>query len=130
MTQIAAEAKIIEKNLSQGGVSAPDALPMPPNIIRAWHNFLLCLLALPANDMSAALTYAQRCEKLIVQSHRDLMMNPVAKQLPDTETLLPNVLMTFIVDRVLSDFCGAQPNLVDSYWEYFNQLVSQNSRLA
>ena len=55
------------------------------------------------------------------------MKNPKAKKLEDVEAVLPNGLMAFITARVFSDFTGTQPDLVDSYWEYFDQLVSFES---
>jgi hypothetical protein len=57
------------------------------------------------------------------------MRDPKAKKLEDVEAVLPNSLMAFITARVLSDFTGIQPDLVDSYWEYFDQLVSFGASL-
>ena len=58
------------------------------------------------------------------------MKNPEAKKLEDVEAVLPNGLLAFITRHVLSGFTGIQPDLVDSYWEYFNQLVGIESFFA
>ncbi|EHL00838.1 hypothetical protein M7I_3229 [Glarea lozoyensis 74030] len=58
--------------------------------------------------------------------HLDILKNPKAKKLEELEAVRPTSLLVFIVDRVLSDFTGTQPDLVDTYWEFFD-LMNMNA---
>jgi hypothetical protein len=97
---------------------------MPPDALRAWHQFITSLLFLRArNGPALAEAHAKKCLSLLRRMHLEILKNPKAKKLEELEAVRPTSLLVFIVDRILSDFTGTQPDLVDTYWEYFDLLV-------
>jgi hypothetical protein len=125
--KIAVLARTIDSQLSDKKAPPPEEFPMPPNALRAWHQFLNCLLLLPSKDgLSRAQGHARKCLSSLRKAHVEILKNPEAKNIEETEAVRPTSLLTFILDRVLSDFTGIQPDIVDSYWENFDSLVSVN----
>jgi hypothetical protein len=80
--------------------------------------------------MGLSQRYASKSLDLLHKAHLDLMKNPEAKKLEDVEEVLPNGLPAAIFSHIISDFTRTQPGLVDSYREYFNQLVSAASLVS
>jgi hypothetical protein len=102
---------------------------MPPEALGAWQHYLGCLLLVKSKDgFKRANRHARKCLSSLRKAHAAIMKNPQAKKLEDTEAVRPTSLLTFILNRVLSDFTGTQPDIVDSYWEYFDMLVSVNKQ--
>lgn len=124
LAEVATLANTIKAQLSKSNAPPPESLAMPPDALRAWHQLLLCLLFWSPRDMGLSQGYASRSLKLLQKPHQDLMKNPKAKKLEKIEAVLPNGLLAIIINNIISDFTGTQPGLVDSYWEYFDQLVS------
>ena len=124
LAQVAVRANTIKSQLSEGNAPPPDVLSIPPAALRVWHNLLLCLIFWSTKDMGLSLNYASKCLRHLQKAHQDLMKNPTAKRIEKLEAVLPNALLAVIIGRIITDFTGAQPGIVDSYWEYFGQLVS------
>jgi hypothetical protein len=74
--------------------------------------------------MNISERHANKCLRLLQKAHQDLMKNPSGKKFEDLEAVLPSSLLAIIVSHILSDFTSDQPDLEESYWEYFDQLVS------
>src|SRR4051812_35602745 len=117
-------ANTIKAQLSGGNAPLPEIFAMPPDALRVWHQLILCLLFWSPRNMSISERHANKCLTLLQKAHQELMKNPKAKKLEDLEAVLPSSLLAIIVSHVVSDFTGDQPDLVESYWEYFDQLVS------
>ena len=115
----------MKAHLSNGNAPSPEMFPIPPDALRAWHHLFLCLLFWSPEDMNSSLGNAKKCFKFLRKAYRDIMKNPNAKDLEETEAVLPKHLLGIITSRVLADFTGSQPDLLESYWEYFGQLVSE-----
>jgi hypothetical protein len=130
LAQVAVFANTIKAQLSGGNAPPPEALSMPPDALRVWHQLLLCLLFWSPRDMGLSQSYASKSLELLQKAHQDLMKNPKAKKLEKVEAVLPNGLLAVIISHIISDFTGTQPGLVDSYWEYFDQLVSVESLVS
>jgi hypothetical protein len=127
LTEIANLARTIDSQLSDKKAPPPEELPMPPDALRAWHQFLSCLLLVASKDgLTGASGHAKKCLSLLRRTHVEILKNPKAKRLEETEAVRPTSLLTFILNRVLSDFTGTQPDIVESYWENFDSLVSVN----
>jgi hypothetical protein len=127
LTSTAEIAGIIKAQLSSGRAPNPDVLSVPPTAVKAWHQFLLCLLSWSTRDLNPTAKYASKCLALLKKAHREIMTNPAAQKLEELELVLPNSVLAFIAHRVTRDFCEEQPDIVDSYWQHFEQLVRSQS---
>lgn len=117
-------ASTIKAQLSGGNAPPPEALSMPPDALRVWHQLLLCLFFWLPRSMGPSQSHASKVLTLLQKTHQELMKNPKAKKLEKVEAVLPNGLLAVIISRIITDFTGTHPGLVDSYWECFDQLVS------
>jgi hypothetical protein len=129
LNNLANLARTIDAQLSDEKAPPPEELPMPPEALGAWQHYLSCLLLLTSKDgLRRAEGHARKCLSSVRKAHAAIMKNPKAKKIEDTEAIRPTSLLTFILNRALSDFTGTQPDIVDSYWEYFDMLVSVNKQ--
>lgn len=128
--QVALLADTIKAQPSGGNAPPPESLSMPPDALRVWRQLLLCFLFWSSRNMALSSNHAKKALGLLQKAHMELMKNPKAQKLDKVEAVLPNGLLAIIFNRIISDYTGTQPGLVDSYWEYFDNLVSTESLVS
>ncbi|KAH6661753.1 hypothetical protein B0J14DRAFT_571451 [Halenospora varia] len=121
--QAAVVANTIKAQLSGGNAPPPEALSMPPDALRAWHQLLLCILFWLPRSMGPSQRHASKTVTLLQKTHKELMNNPKAKKLENVEAVLPNGLLAVIISHIITDFTGTQPGL--SYMPYISDSRSQ-----
>lgn len=117
------KAITIKAQLSKSN-APPRDLDIPPGALRAWHSLLLSLIFWNPRQTRLSISYAEKSLRQLRKAHQDLMKDPKAKNIEQLEAMLPNSLLAVIVGHIMTDLTGTRPDVVETYWGCYTQLVS------
>lgn len=127
LTETATRAIQIQAQLSKGRGPNPIETNLPSEFSNAWYYLLACQLHWHHDTMDVARKQARRRQQQLDRAYYLLVSKFEGKKLAELRGVLPHEFMIFLLKRALKDFTVEQPNLSESYWEYYTELVCQVS---
>ncbi|KAJ9669259.1 hypothetical protein H2201_000611 [Coniosporium apollinis] len=96
-------------------------LTLPDEFARAWMHWLLSMVRWEPTT-TAYVNHCVECVNLISSGVSKLERNLPITRLAEKEAAMPLGIMSLVIRRVLEDFTHPHPDVITSYWDYFNQL--------
>jgi len=100
-----------------GQIKVPDAF------VKAWPHCLMYLVLLADSQFEEADHHLNKVGDLIERGSLEIQQAAAKTPLEERETALPISILTLLTSRLLHDVTNGQPNIRDTYWEYFRMLV-------
>jgi hypothetical protein len=123
LTSTATRAIKIQAQLSKGKGPDPMEIRLPSAIVKAWYHFLICQLQWHPYTMETAHKQALKCQRQLNQAYHLIVQTFEGKKLNELRAVLPAEFIIFLLKRALQDFTKQQPNILESYWDYYTEMV-------
>ena len=123
LTSTATRAIEIQAQLSKDKGPNPMETNLPPEIVKAWYYLLICQLQWHPRTMDKSLKQAQKCQQQLGKAYKSILTTFQGKKLIEMRAVLPSEFMTFLVRRAMEGFTNGKPVLLESYWDYYAELV-------
>jgi len=106
-----------EMGVKVGQIKVPDAF------VKAWPHCLMYLILLADSQVVEADRHLEKAKDLTERGMVEIQQATAETPLVARETALPISVLTLLTSRLLQDVTNGQPNIRDTYWEYFRMLV-------
>ncbi|KAF1986219.1 hypothetical protein K402DRAFT_421430 [Aulographum hederae CBS 113979] len=125
LRRLARGAIELTKTISKGIEEDADKIKVPDEFVKAWPHCIMYLCFLAGKEVNEAKRHMNKIMDLTEQGIWTLFETVVKKTLRTREVCMPLTIMALLSSRLVHDISRGQPNLRDSYWEYFKRLEAE-----